>query len=311
MDTRERPALEKLLKELEKKVQHLPAGHGDLQRHAVSAFKAGSQWLKDLQALVKQRNLHLTPDHKYAKPLELEKFKGHKDAKTNVYEFFRLYEIISRSFTTEHKAHFLYSNYLDEEVKSTVMHLREDYQLMKKSLILKYGDINRLLTNKKNTIKALPAIQIRSSDQQKATFIKKFSEVLEQIQSLVDLNKKNFPAMETEIYSHTNVMSLSALLPIFLYTKFSDRYVRRQQSIDGEQVSGKEAFQLLLKVLKDEHRSVEFKIENYHQEVPEKKEEMKRINAISNDSRQRTGSGDKGRKHEDMLYKAPCFVHAT
>ena len=115
--------------------------HVCLQRHAVSAFKAGSQWLKDLQALVKQRNLHLTPDHKYAKPLELEKFKGHKDATTNVYEFFRLYEIISRSFTTEHKAHFLYSNYLDEEVKSTVMHLREDYQLMKKSLILKYGDI--------------------------------------------------------------------------------------------------------------------------------------------------------------------------
>ena len=31
MDTRERPALEKLRKELEKKVQHLPAGHGDLQ----------------------------------------------------------------------------------------------------------------------------------------------------------------------------------------------------------------------------------------------------------------------------------------
>ena len=79
MDTRERPALEKLRKELEKKVQHLPAGHGDLQRHAVSAFKAGSQWLKDLQALVKQRNLHLTPDHKYAKPLELEKFKGRKN----------------------------------------------------------------------------------------------------------------------------------------------------------------------------------------------------------------------------------------
>ena len=71
--------------------------------------------------------------------------------------------------------------------------------------------------------------------------------------------------METIIY--TNVClhsSLSFCTP-------------NSQSIDGEQVSGKDAFQLLLKVLKDEHRSVKFQLDNYHQEVPEKKEELKRI----------------------------------
>ena len=112
MDTRDRPALQKLKENLEKKAKDIPMDYIILKRHTVSAYTAGSKWLKELDLLVKRRSLHLKPDHKYAEPLKLDKFVGYSDQKTNIYEFFKLYEIVSRGFKLDDKAHFLYSNYL-------------------------------------------------------------------------------------------------------------------------------------------------------------------------------------------------------
>lgn len=77
--------LERLRKELEGKVEK------NVDADAVKAFTACSQWLEELDIIVKNRNLHLKPHHKYAKQLELDKLKVHKDPKTNVYEFLLLY----------------------------------------------------------------------------------------------------------------------------------------------------------------------------------------------------------------------------
>ena len=134
---------------------------------------------------------------------------------------------------------------------------------MKKLLVIKFGDVNRLLSNKKNMVRDLPPITARSKRADKLNYIKGFCEILDQIQSLVDLNNKDYPAMSNEIFSHTNVMSLSTLLPDYLYHKFSDKYVKACGDYEAEHIPGEESFLLLVRMMKKEQSSLEFSIENY------------------------------------------------
>ena len=313
LDNRERPRLEKLRASLKTECKDLSPQFTMVGEHAATAFKVATDWLDALDALVKKKNLHLKPENKHAEPLKLEKFAGHKDQRTNVYEFLKLYEVISRGFTQEHKGHYLYNNYLDDDVKSTVRHVRDDYTMMKKLLVVKFGDVNRLLSNKKNVIKSLPSVNFRSSEQQKVNYIKRFCEVMDQIQTLVDLNKSDFPAMSREIFSHTNVMDLSTLLPKFLYSKFTDAYVKKRNENDGEHVPGAESFNLLLNLLKENQCSLEFAIENYslRHESMEKREEGKKFNLVSGacESKKSAARVLTSQPYHNKLIKAFCFVH--
>ena len=205
------------------------------------AFKSASEWIDKLEDMIIKRNLHLTSERKYAEPLKLSKFKGSVDS-TNIYEFLKLFEIIARGFTQEDRAHYLYSNYLDEDPRRVVKHVRDDFPEMKRRLIEKFGDVNRLLSVKKNQIRSLQNIQFKSTKSQKLEYLRGFTEVMDQIQTLVLVNRVDYPSMEVEIYSHSNVMDLSALLPWFLYDKFSDAYVNEKKCIESENITGKISF---------------------------------------------------------------------
>ena len=69
--------------------------------------------------------------------------------------------------------------------------------------------------------------------------------------------------MSNEIFSHSNVMSLSTLLPDYLYYKFSDKYVKACGDYEAEHIPGEESFLLLVHMMKKEQSSLEFSIENY------------------------------------------------
>ena len=248
----------------------------------------------------------MNPDHKYAEPLKLDKFGGHEDQKTHIYEFIKLYEVISKGFTTEHKAHFLYNNYLVDDVKTTVRHKRDDYEKMKKILVLRYGDVNRLLSNKKNLIKGFHAIR-----SEKLRFIRGFGEVLDQIQSLVELNVKDYPAMKNEIFSHTNVMELSSLLPEYIFVKFTEDYVKVREEYGGEHIPGNQSFSMLLSLLKQEQSKLEFSMENYP-EKHEVKDETRFTSQKAQDKRDKKTVLKISDKIpiKDRLHKSTCFVHS-
>lgn len=260
-----KPELKDLNEKLEKKVQNVSDNCVELKNYAVDAFSESNSWLDRLEDLMHEKNLHMTSDRKYSEPLKLAKFTGYKDVKSNVYEFFKMFTIISRGFTTEEKSHYLFSNYLDDEVKRAVRHINDDFAKMKICLVTKYGDVNRLLAIKKSQVRSLPNINFKSSPQQKLEFIRGYVEVLEQVQSLVDLNVEDYPSMENEIFSHSNVMDLSALLPRFLQEEFAEKYVQDRDTNGLETVSGKRAFQLLLNIMKISLSSLEFSIENYQE----------------------------------------------
>lgn len=310
LNKNKRPIIEKLIEDLKREVKDIPEYNQALKGHAVEAFKSASGWLDNIEDLMNKSDLYLASDRKYSEPLHLVKFQGHED-KYHVYEFLKGFEVISRGLTQEEKGLYLFNNYLGDDPKRVVKHIRDNFSDMKRKLIDKFGNVNRLLSNKKNQIKSLPNIFYRSSKQQKLDYIRGFTEVLDQIQSLVDLNVIDYPDMELEIFSHSNVMELSALLPGFLYEKFSNAYVEERKLKNTENILGKKSFQLLRDMLMHEMDAVEFAMENYVDNL-----EKKTIKGTDSKKDDKKGKDHNqvlhmkaDRNKDDKFIKSVCFVH--
>ncbi len=310
LNKNKRPIIEKLIEDLKREVKDVPENNQALKGHAVEAFKSASGWLDNIEDLMNRSDLYLASDRKYSEPLKLTKFQGHDD-KCHIYEFFRGFEVISRGLTQEEKGLYLFNNYLGDDPKRVVKHIRDNFSDMKRKLIDKFGNVNRLLSNKKNQIKSLPNIFYRSTKQQKLDYIRGFTEVLDQIQSLVDLNVIDYPDMEVEIFSHSNVMELSALLPGFLYEKFSNAYVEERKLKNTENILGKKSFQLLRDMLIHEMESVEFAMENYVDNL--EKKTVKGTDSKKDDKKGKDHNQvfhmKADRNRDDKFIKSVCFVH--
>ena len=317
LDKRERVKLVALKESIERKSVALPDNcNTEIKSDAVKAFKAATKWLSCLDDLITDRNLHLESERRHAKPLELEKFHGHTDVKTNVYEFFKLYEIISRGFTKEDKAYYLYANYLEEEIKMEVRHVRNDYGSMKQLLIRKHGNINTLLMHKKTQIKKLKTIHLRSTRGEKIKYVKSFCEVLDQISSLVEVNKKDFPLMNAEVYSYNNSMELANLLPEFLFRNFTSSYVVESSKCDDNCLSGKRTFDVLVDCLRRQLKELELAEEVRVEETREKfsdkpmekkektKQKMMAVKHANVNEKSTQKSFDSSK-----YYGAPCIAH--
>ena len=264
MEKRDRPRLRELKINLEKKSSSLPLDcNSDIQIEAVKAFKASTKWLQNLNTILVERSLHLESERKYAKPIDLDRFEGCTDLQTNCYEFLKLYEIVSRGFNIQDKAHYLYSNYLSESLKCEVRHIRSDYLKMKTHLIQRHGNVNHLLSMKRNQVKNFKQVNFKSSKVEKIVYIKSVCEVLDQISSLVEVNKKDYPLMHSEVYSYNNVMEIAKLLPEFYFRGYSNEYVTEATLKNEECLSGQRSFELLVHYLKKLLKDLEFQQENY------------------------------------------------
>ena len=329
-----RPLLEKQNENLEKKINIISEECSALKRYAVEAFKAASAWLEALEDIMISRDLHLASDRKYSEPLKLDKFTGYKNQQTNVYEFFKSFDIVARGSTMEEKSHLLFANYLDNDMKRIVTHMNDDFQKMKKRLVDRFGDVNRLLSIKKNQIKSLPQINFRSNHKQKLEFVTGFCEVMDQLQTLVNLNVNDYPTIGNDIFSHSNVMDLSALLPRFLYEDFASTYIKKREITGSESIPGKKAFDILHDNLRHSINSFEFSLENYLEksDVQERRREKDRGDHEKKDThrkdkdkkdylvvQQETNSMEdtvlvmgqsKGRSFDrEKFFKSVCFVH--
>jgi len=202
--------------------------------------------------------------------LELNSFKGHTDLTTNIYDFFSNYEVISCGFNTEDKALYLFSNYLDDSVKAEVRHISTNFAFMKETLIRKHGNVNVLHLHKRNQIKRLKSVNIRSSRNDKIKYAKSYIEVLEQLKSLVEMNVEDYPEIELEAFSFSNTTDIAKLLPDFLFQIFSQRYVKEANRRNQEALSGQNTFEILIDMLKKALKDLEFTNETYLEEDSEK-----------------------------------------
>ena len=309
----------KILKmNIEKKSTNLPIiCNTDLKLEAVKAFKAATEWIRSVENLIQARQLHLQSDHKHVKPLDLPAFKGHMDNTTNVYEFLNNFSIVSRGFTDQDRSSYLYHNFLSENIQSEVRHVRTNFSAMRKILLNKHGNCNVLVLHKRNQIRQLKQINIKSTKEEKIKYVKLFVEVLDQLASLVEINILDFPDMRNEIFSYSNIMAISKLLPDFLFRLFSSKYIKECTKNEVQALSGMQSFDVLVEILKHHLREVEFTAEVFLSDTIEKdKSEVKpnKVKTVMNldaeDDKDKTTYRNKQKVFSAEKYHgAPCIAH--
>ena len=262
--------------------------------------------------------LHLESDHKHIKALELPAFKGHRDDSSNIYEFLYNFSIVSRGFTEQDKSSYLFYNYLSSDIQREVKHVRTNFALMRQILLNRHGNVNTLMLHKKNQIKKLQSIHIRSSKEEKIIYTKSFVEILDQLASLIEINIKDFPNMSSEIFSYSNIMGMSKLLPDFLFRIFSAQYVKSCSKLEVQAISGEQSFEVLVNVLRQFLKELEFTAELFYGEDDEKSEKDNKpkvvkskpvfnieeldVNNVEVYSTERVFKPDR-------YYGAPCLAH--
>ncbi len=82
-------------------------------------------------------------------------------------------------------------------------------------MVRRFGDPTRLLDDCKKQVKALPFPQ-RQNREQLMKYFKSLSEILDQLESLVNEHSMEFPQLQSEIYSHSCHSEIVRLLPEFI-----------------------------------------------------------------------------------------------
>ena len=287
LNEEKRPHLEKLNENLIEKVTYISDDCELLKKYTVEAYKASRAWLDKLDDIINYRNLYLTFDRNFNEPLKLEKFSGYNDRSNNIYEFLKQFDVLTNGVNMMEKAYYLYYHFLSNDIRNVVRHCSNDLIEMKRHLVHRFGDVNKLLSIKISKIKALPIIQFESTFQQKIDYVTGFIEVLKQIKLLVDLNADN-SAMVAEIFSNSNIRTLSSLLPSFLYQEYVSVYVEKYEYDNSGSFQDSMSFELLLLMLKRTLSSFEFSVEYYPEESDNHDFEKNVINFynsnINNDS---------------------------
>ena len=317
MEKRDCKELKLLKTNIERKSTNLPIiCNNDLKGEAVKAFKAATEWIRSVENLIQARQLHLESDHKNVKPLDVPAFKGHMDNSTNIYEFLSNFSIVSRGFTDQDRASYLYHNFLSESIQSEVRHVRTNFIAMRKILLDKHGNCNVLVLHKRNQIKQLKQTSIKSTKEEKIKYIKSFCEILDQLASLVEINTSDFPNMSNEIFSYSNVMAISKLLPDYLFRLFSNKYIKECTKKEVQALSGLQSFDVLVEILKHHLRELEFTAEVFLSDTIEKDKsdvkpsKVKSVMNLETEDEKDNNTQEKRKPFSaDKYHGAPCIAH--
>ena len=237
-----------------------------------------------LNYLIKSKGLHLQSDLSRSKPLELESFRGHTNIETNVYEFFASYDIISKKFTDADKSQYLYQNYLSDNIQREVKHLRGNYKDMKKYLIAKHGNVNTLLQHKMNKIRSLKPPNRKTPRQEQLAYFQSFMEIIEQLCSLIDINKDEYPFMKSELLNYNAMTAICRMLPDYYFEKWMDIFCCSTRVEDKQSLDGEEAFAALKIILRDALRGLELKEELGYPEFTDYRQQNKKPNYNNNNN---------------------------
>ena len=133
LDNRESKQLLKVQKELmdnlmklESSAQVTPAMER-LQMLALSAYEDSCDWQLSPNNLIKAREPWSSASKSLGTPLKLDPYNGWKSS-ISVYEFLKMFHIITRDVSEKDAVEYLFNNYLSRDLQDTVRHCRHDLE---------------------------------------------------------------------------------------------------------------------------------------------------------------------------------------
>ena len=232
-----------------------------LQEQVLSVIEAARLWCNSLTQLCRQKEL-FSNSKGLSTPLDLKRFKGW-DSELTIFEFFKLFELITKNVSNQDKSQYLYVNYLSYDIQRIVKHHQHNYHEMKKLLLKKFGMASVLLDNKKKQIKNL-SLPSAGNKHQERQYLKNLTQILDQTISLVQDNGDEYPDIENTIYNYSFTTEIIRLLPSHLRKAYSRDYVSyTEDQFEGNELDGRESFAFFSRWAHRSYRSLEVELETF------------------------------------------------
>ena len=320
LDKRDVPQLEKLKNTIVNSLRKIPEpDYNPLQEEAFEAMDAATNRIRTLNHIIKSQGYHIVSDNKTSLPLKLEPFSGF-DSELHIYEFFEIFHTVTRGIKEGTLGDHLYFNYLSNDVKSDCSHLKQSFSEMKTFLIQKFGNVSKIIRDKRLTIKALTPPSFKTQKKIKLGYLKKILEIVNQLRSLTTINNE----AERDVFNYNSVFDIVSLLSEYYKTLFNNSYSNHIMTLNNAmELTGKEIFNFLCLFLTGQIKSLELNYmsenpENHQSNPPPKKEPPKNINMATQiknppENTQTTSKSSNNRYNNrpDIWSPATCFMHPT
>ena len=247
----------------------------------MAAHEWASEWTIRLVDEVKRRELHIT-SKSLGDPLILQPFDGWESSRS-VYEFIKLFKVIARNLSTRDAGEYLFNNYLSTNLQATCAHVRHSYTGIVELLYSKFGDPERLLKKKLDSIRNLTH-PTRNNKAQEFKYFKTVTETLNQMQVLVSDNEHEHPEIGYAVHNKTFVQTIVNALPGYTKSLLIIAWVKlSEDEYDGKPLPGKVHLKLVGKHVFNQYRSLEVELEQLAEDT-RRDNPTKKINHIQNET---------------------------
>ena len=265
LETRQKVELVKLREKLTDKLFLLEKKELDTVGTAyyslcLKSFDLSGEWIDRIQDIYNSKELY-SNGKSLGIPLKVNKFDGWNSAES-VFEFLDLFSILARHLNSVDRAEYLFNNYLSADLQRVCQHIRHNFSEMKSLLLRRYGEPNRIIDRKREEIKRL-SIPNGKDKQAELNYFRQLTEILNQTISMVS-SQKNHPELSYEIYSYGFVSDIVKTLPDFMKSKYSKECISfSDRECNGREINGRESFNILMKLVSCEYRSLEMMREKF------------------------------------------------
>ena len=182
------------------------------------------------------------------KSLDSNLFEGlkrfHKDSDINIFEFLKRFETyMEEQGTAKEKAVLLFEKYLSPDIQLEVIDRKENYQLMKKWLLRKFGDVRTITGNILKTMSKEEFPNQSSTATTVTSYYRNLNSVMKKIQELKKTVDMPIDDLNSHIYSNDFISKLLVYVPEKTRLDFMDRLINVGE--DPERIQGETAFKTL------------------------------------------------------------------
>ena len=179
-------------------------------------------------------------DHKL---YERMKMFGDSDTNDNIFEFIKKFEAYSEELPEKEKATLLYEQYLIKDVQLELVDRRDSYELMKKWLIRRFGDVTVITDNILSTLSKDVKPDDSISSPATTKYFRQLNASVKRIQELGKTVDMPVSDLQAHIYSKEFLTKLVSYIPERAKFDLYDRLL--STGVDRHHIRGEDAFYLI------------------------------------------------------------------
>ena len=182
------------------------------------------------------------------RPLEAKLYDGlkrfSKDSEVNIFEFLRRFELsMEEQGTAKEKAALLYEQHLSKEIQLELIDRKDSYEMMRRWLIRKFGDV-KVITG--SILKTIAKENLPNENTQPAAvtnYYRMLNSIIKKVQELRKTTDMPREELDAHIYSSEFIAKLISLVPVVARRDFMNKLM--EEGEDPERIQGNFAFSLL------------------------------------------------------------------